>query len=146
MPSWILLIEEDDCALLLESIRWPKALSCPRCRSKQVRKFQSSAAGAPPRRLYRCLDCGYQYSVTAGTIFHKSHIPLRKWFLAIHRIMSDSGLTARGLQRELNLGSYKTAWHILRSIKFEAEEDPGFVNTLAENIRSSVAREASITG
>lgn len=141
MPSWILRIAEEDCALLLESIRWPKGLSCPRCRSKHVRMFPSSTTGVRPRRLYRCLDCRYQYSVTAGTIFHKSHLSLRKWFLAIHRITSNSGLTARGLQRELNLGSYKTAWHILRSIRFEAAEDPGFLNTLAENIRLSVTEE-----
>jgi transposase-like protein len=136
MPSSILLMEEDDCALALEAVRWPKGLLCPRCRSDHIRRFEQGTASAPRRRRYRCLDCSYQYSVTAGTIFHKSHLPLKKWFLAVDRITSDLGLTARDLQRELNLGSYKTAWHILRSVKFEAAEDPRFMGALRREIRA----------
>src|ERR1700674_620942 len=72
---------EEKCVRHFERIRWPKGLRCVRCGGNKSRRMGGEAAG---RYLYWCPACRYQYSVTVGTIFHDSHIPLIKWFLAIY--------------------------------------------------------------
>lgn len=65
-----------------------------------------------------CTHCGHQASVTAGTIFHRSHLPLRTWFRAIWWITNQKhGISALGLQHLLGLGSYKTAWSCLQKLR-----------------------------
>ena len=70
------------------------------------------------RTKWECRDCRYQFRVTAGTVFHNSHLPLWKWFAAVHLIVSsDEGSSARELQQRLG-GSYKSFWfagHRIRS-------------------------------
>jgi len=61
--------------------------------------------------FYRCQSCGYDFTVTAGTLFADTHKPLRVWFEAVWYITNQkSGVSALGLQRVLGLGSYRTAW------------------------------------
>lgn len=68
--------------------------------------------------LVKCHGCGYQASVTAGTIFHRSHLPLRTWFRAMWWVTNQKqGVSALGLQRLLGLGSYKTAWSCLHKLR-----------------------------
>jgi len=136
-------LTEQRCIDILETVRWPNELSCPRCRSRRIRKTSIVAGTAKMRELYRCVECGYQYSATAGTIFHQSHLPLWKWFLAIHKFVSNPGLTAKQLQRELNLGSYKTAWHVVRSLRFEKDENAEQFKRLTRTIQEAVR---SLTG
>ncbi len=95
---------EDACRDHLFGIRWPGGYSCPRC-GHQEYSFIST------RNLYQCRQCCYQVSVTAGTVFHKTRTPLRKWFWAI-LLMSrrKSGVSMLGLQRLLEIRSYKTVW------------------------------------
>ena len=70
------------------------------------------------RGLHWCRGCGYQASVTAGTLFHDTHKPLRLWFDAIWYVTSQkSGVSALGLQRVLGLGSYHTAWNWLHKLR-----------------------------
>ena len=65
------------------------------------------------RGQWDCLGCGYHFSVTAGTIMHDSHLPLRKWFAAVYLMCkSRKGLSANQLKRTLGIGSYQTAWHL----------------------------------
>ena len=73
---------EDECRSLLEELRWPNGISCPRCSSKSISKIQG-------RNQYDCNSCRYQFSVTAGTIFHDSHLPLWKWFLTIYMMVES---------------------------------------------------------
>jgi transposase-like protein len=70
------------------------------------------------RDLWRCGACRYESSVTAGTIFQDSHLPLSTWFRAIWQVVSQkNGISALGLQRVLGLGSYKTAWAMLHKLR-----------------------------
>lgn len=69
------------------------------------------------RRLYQCQDCGYQASLTAGTVFHKTHTPLQKWFWAIFLVSNDKrGYSALALTNSINV-SYPIAWLMLQKIR-----------------------------
>ena len=98
------------CREYLVALRWPEGLVCPRCQGKQI--------WSTKRGLLACGTCGYQGSVTAGTIFHGSREPLKMWFWAIWWITSQkTGASALGLERVLGLGSYKTAWTWLHKLR-----------------------------
>ena len=73
---------DDACRKQLEQLRWPDGIVCPRCESKSIRNSYT-------RNQFDCADCGYQFSVTSGTIFHDSHLPLTKWFIAIYLIIES---------------------------------------------------------
>jgi transposase-like protein len=101
---------EADCRAYLARLRWPMGFCCPRC--------AGTGNWSTKRALMMCTHCGHQASVTAGTIFHRSHLPLRTWFRAIWWITNQKyGISALGLQRLLGLGSYKTAWSCLQKLR-----------------------------
>ena len=101
---------EDACQAYLYQMRWPEEFTCPRCGHQKCWKKQSG--------LYRCSKCRYQLSVTAGTIFHDSRIPLRLWFRAIWQVVSQKqGMSALGLQRVLGLNSYRIVWVLLHKLR-----------------------------
>ena len=101
---------EEACMVYLMSIRWPQGFVCPNCGGLQ---------GWPMARgTFFCASCKRQTSVTAGTIFHKTHVPLLSWFLAMWLFCTQkTGLSAAGIQRELGLGSYRTAWLMLQKLR-----------------------------
>lgn len=101
---------EESCAEYLAALRWPSGWICPRC---------SGAEAWPVRRdRWRCGQCRYEMSITAGTIFQDSHLPLTIWFRAMWQVTSQkNGISALGLQRVLGLGSYKTAWAMLHKLR-----------------------------
>lgn len=102
---------EDKCRAYLEELRWPDGVECPRCEAKTISRIAD-------RNQYECSKCRYQFSVTAGTIMHDSHLPLWRWFLAIYLIVeSKKGISAKQLQRMLGLTSYKTAWYLCHRIR-----------------------------
>lgn len=78
------------------------------------------------RFTWGCAACGKQTSVTAGTVMHRSHLPLKGWFAAIHIVTSHSnGIPALQLQAQLGLGSYKTAWLLLQKLRrLRRNDDP----------------------
>ena len=115
---------EEMCVRHFEKIRWPKGLRCVRCDSNKARRMTGEAAN---RFLYWCPDCRYQYTVTVGTIFHDSKIPLIKWFLAIYMICSaKKGIPSLQLKRELELGNYESALYMTHRIRLAMREDPDF--------------------
>jgi len=123
---------EEKCIKHFEKIRWPKGLVCPRCGSKRIFKFKAEGKTGKERHLYECVDCHYQYSVTTGTIFHNSHLPLTKWFLAIYMICSaKKGVSAKQLQRELDI-SYQTAWYMSHRIRLAMQEDDRFCQKFSD--------------
>jgi len=99
--------------------RWPEGFICDRCGHRK-----SYHLDARPR-IFECAACGRQHSVTAGTIFHKTRTPLRKWFCAAYLIGHDKrGVSALFLSKELNL-RYESAWllaHKLRHALTERDE------------------------
>jgi transposase-like protein len=101
---------EEACAEYLKALRWPDGWKCPRCAGSQ--------AWAVRRKRWRCDQCRYEMSVTAGTIFQDSHVPLTIWFRAMWQVTSQkNGMSALGLQRALGFGSYKTAWAMLHKLR-----------------------------
>ena len=86
---------EDRCRDALEAIRWPGGVACIRCGDARVDAIAS-------RAQWQCRSCDYQFSVTAGTIMHRSHLPLRKWFIAIYPMCeSRKGMSAKHMDRYL---------------------------------------------
>ncbi|HZL69587.1 MAG TPA: IS1595 family transposase [Candidatus Limnocylindrales bacterium] len=101
---------DEQCRTLLAKLRWPYGPECVRCKSKNL-------FGIPSQKKYECAECGYQFTVTAGTIFHDSHLPLEKWFLAALLICeSRKGMSANQVKRLLGI-SYKTAWYLCHRIR-----------------------------
>lgn len=101
---------EDLCRGYLAKLRWPNGFVCPFCQETKAWRMQ--------RSLYWCRNCDYQGSVTAGTLFHDTHKPLRLWFEALWYVGNQkSGVSALGLQRVLGLGSYHTAWNWLHKLR-----------------------------
>ena len=94
---------EQACREYLMQLRWPQGFRCPRCEGQRTRRSR--------RGLLRCGQCDYQASVTAGTIFQDTRLPLRTWYRAMWWVTSQkNGASALGLQSILGLGSYRTAW------------------------------------
>jgi transposase-like protein len=101
---------DDLCRELLERLRWPNKPECPRCKGPVARLVNT------PNILY-CKDCDYQFTVTAGSIFHDSHLPLIKWFTAVYLLCeSKKGMSAMQIKRTLGI-SYKTAWYLCHRIR-----------------------------
>jgi transposase-like protein len=101
---------EEACLDYLTLIRWPEGYRCLRCSSASYWK--------KARGLYHCRDCGYEGSVTRGSLFQDTHKPLRLWFQAIWYVVHQkNGVSALGLQKALGLGSYHTAWEWLHKLR-----------------------------
>jgi predicted RNA-binding Zn-ribbon protein involved in translation (DUF1610 family) len=106
------------CADYLARRRWPEGFVCPACGGAKGWALKGK------RFTWECAACGKQTSVTAGTVMHRSHLPLKTWFLAAHIVTSHSnGISALQLQAQLGLGSYKTAWLLLHKLR-RAMVDP----------------------
>ena len=101
--------DESACRTYLFALRWPGGFACPVCAKRGL---------AIRRDLWRCVSCGRETSVSAGTIFQDSKLPLTLWFRAMWHVVSQkNGVSALGLQRVLGLGSYKTAWAMLHKLR-----------------------------
>lgn len=103
----------------LEDLRWPSGPVCPHCggteRNSRI-EAQAKGKGARPGLLF-CGDCRQQFTVTVGTIFERSKIPLHKWVLATHLLCaSKKGMSAHQLHRMLGV-TYKTAWFMAHRIR-----------------------------
>ena len=101
---------EDACRAYLSQLRWPEGFRCPCCGHGQ--------AWPTSRKLWQCRAFGHDVSVTAGTVFHRTQLPLRVWFQAIWLVTNQkSGVSALGLHRTLGLSRYETAWAILHKLR-----------------------------
>lgn len=101
---------EEACHEYLVQLRWPDGFRCPRCGHR--------SSWTTKRGRYRCRQCDYQASATAGTIFQDTRKPLRLWFRAIWSITSQkNGVSALGLQHALGLRRYETAWTWLHKLR-----------------------------
>ena len=115
-PSTLLEFEdrfrtEQACRAYLVQLRWPTGFQCRACGGGQSRQMRR-------RRALVCRSCRTHVSVTAGTMFQDSHLPLRVWFRAMWWVTNQkSGMSALGLQRALGLGSYRTAWICLQKLR-----------------------------
>ncbi len=115
---------QKSCIRYLEKVRWGTTPACPHCGSINVYPM-------PKELRHHCNDCRVSFSVTVNTIFHHTHLPLQKWFLAISLIINaKKGISARQLGRHLHVNR-NTAWRISMQIR-EAMQDDG--NELLQGI------------
>lgn len=106
----------------LEKIRWPNGPICPHCNSDDCTRLQGEA-----HRLgtIQCNNCRGQFTVTVGSVMESSHVPLVKWCMAFHLLCSSKkGFSAKQLQRELGLGSYRTAWFMMHRVRHAMNGQP----------------------
>ena len=112
--------DEDSARALLEDMRWGKdGAVCPHCGGVDPYKLTPKATSKRPGRkgLYKCRACRKQFTVTVGTIFEDSHIPISKWLLALHLLASSKkGISAHQLMRNLGI-SYKGAWFMAMRLR-----------------------------
>jgi len=102
--------DDDACRKYLAACRWPEGFRCGRC-------GQGAAFELPQRRLWQCKACGRQTSLTAGSVLHRTRLPLTVWFWATYLVTTHTpGLSAVQLQRQLGL-SYETAWALLHKLR-----------------------------
>lgn len=102
---------DQKCRELLCRLRWPRGPECPRCKEGAV-ELETE------KQLFYCKLCDYQFTVTAGTVFNDSHLPLVAWFTATLLLCeAKKGMSACQIQRTLGIGSYKTAWYLCHRIR-----------------------------
>lgn len=117
-------LAETEARTLLESIRWPHGPVCAHCGGAYVTRLNGAAA-RPGTFQCNAGACRGQFTVTLGTIFEDSHIPLHKWVLAFALMCSSKkGISALQLKRNLDLGSYKTAWFMAHRIRYAMAHGP----------------------
>jgi transposase-like protein len=122
---------EDKAREHLEALRWPDGPFCPHCGSfaakrlpaQRGRPTKAHPEGAIRNGVIQCNDCRKQYSVTVGTVFESSKIPLHKWLLANHLLCaSKKGMSAHQLHRMLAI-TYKSAWFMFHRIREAMRSD-----------------------
>jgi transposase-like protein len=109
---------DDQARKFLETWLWPDGPTCPRCKSSNPERVYEMKAASVRAGLFNCKDCRRQFTVTMGTIFEDSHIPLRKWLVAWYLLCSSKkGMSSLQMQRILGLGSYRTALFMTHRIR-----------------------------
>lgn len=113
---------EDKALDYLISQRWPDGVRCLACGHEKVYSIATTGKTGKPCRLFECGDCKLHFSATTGTLFHDSHLPLQKWFMAM-ALMGEAkkGISANQISRHLGV-QYKTAWHLCHRIRKAMEE------------------------
>jgi transposase-like protein len=109
--------DDQKCRNYLERLRWSDGICCPKCKGRKISSILK-------RDQHNCdtESCGYQFSVTAGTIFHDTHLALTKWFLATYLLcQSRKGMSANQLKRMLGV-NYRTAWYLFHRIRHALEQ------------------------
>ena len=120
---------EDKAREALEAVRWPNGPVCPHCGNSDPEKIAKVEGKKHSHRpgLYYCNECAGQFTVTVGTVFERSKVPLTKWWMAAHMLNSGKkGVSAHQVHRTIGV-TYKTAWfmmHRLREAMVETNPTP----------------------
>jgi len=125
-PNKAIYLNEDAAREYLEQKRWPDGAVCPHCGATGAYKLQPKANSNRPVRngVWKCKACRKQFTVTVGTIFEGSHIPLYQWLSAIQFLCaSKKGMSAHQLHRMLNI-TYKSAWFMAHRIRYAMTQPP----------------------
>ncbi len=102
---------DEKCRSYMEELRWPKGPECPSCHGADIVRVGNRQS------VLRCRTCQRQFTATVGTIFHDSHLPLTKWYLAILLMCeAKKGISAHQMKRTLGM-AYKTAWYLCHRIR-----------------------------
>jgi transposase-like protein len=147
IPNWSQLAghfaDEDKARELLGRMRWPNGAVCPRCGCTAPYKLTPKATSKKPGRkgLYKCRTCRKQFTVTVGTVFEDSHIPIRIWIQAIYLLTSSKkGISAHQLHRMLGI-TYKSAWFMEHRLRHAMSMEP-----MASKLRGTVEADETYVG
>jgi transposase-like protein len=131
--------EDDACRAYLAACRWPEGFRCARC-------GQGAAFELPQRRLWQCKACGRQTSLTAGSVLHRTRLPLTVWFWATYLVTTHTpGLSAVQLQRQLGI-SYETPGPSCTAAAGHGEPRAGTVEGQGEVDETYLGAEAGLEG
>ena len=119
---------EDKAREFLEKLRWPDGPVCPHCgeldNAYRLEPKPSKKGKHVRKGVWKCAGCRVQFTVTVGTIFEDSHIPLSKWLLAYHLLCaSKKGMSAHQLHRMLKV-TYRSAWFMAHRIRYTMAQEP----------------------
>ena len=136
---------DDKARLHLEGILWKNGIVCPHCKCSDQKQFAERTAN-PEKKIRAglrfCSNCKSQFTVTIGTIFEDSHIPLRKWLIAWYLICSSKkGISSLQLQRLLELGSYRSALFMAHRIRYALKE-----TSFAEKLSGIIEADEAMIG
>jgi transposase-like protein len=117
-------LTEDQAREKLEAIRWANGVVCPHCGRVDGHTKLQGKKHRPG--VWKCNNgCAKQFTVTVGTVMEGSHLPIRTWLMAFSILCSSKkGVSALQLQRQLGLGSYRSAWHLCHRIRFAMSRNP----------------------
>jgi transposase-like protein len=127
--------DADKARELLERLRWPNGCICPHCKNKNEKPIskltpKEGSKSAVRKGVYFCGACRKQFTVTVGTVFEGSHIPISKWLMAWFIICSSKkAISAHQLHRMLKI-TYKSAWFLAHRIRYAMGEDSNAGNML----------------
>ena len=125
---------KESCFQYLFQCRWPNGFICPKC-SNPTYSFIST------RAVYQCQKCRTQTSPMAGTVMHRSHIPLQEWFWAAYLVSTlTPGISALQLQRQIGISGYHNAWHLLHRLR------RGMVNDNRKKLSGLVEADETLIG
>ena len=124
-----------------ERLRWPDGPVCPHCGNAdqaRIYKITPSAVSKIRPGLYKCAECRESFTVTVNTVMEDSHIPLNKWLIAFYMMCaSKTQISALQLRRQLELGSYRSAWFLCQRIRYALKEVlPGDGEKLAGSVEA----------
>src|SRR3990170_5518728 len=101
----------EECFEYLIQCKWRDGFVCSKCSGKSVARISS-------RYVVRCRVCRHQFYPMAGTVMHRSHVPIQEWFWAAYLVATHTpGISALQLQRQLGIGGYQNAWHFLHRLR-----------------------------
>ena len=124
-------LTEADARAMLERIRWPNGIACIHCGVMEPYRINVKAStrkngrhvGA--RQLFKCRGCRLQFSVTKGTIFEDSKVPLRTWTMVMYRMCaSKKGVSAHQIHREFGI-TYEAAWFMCHRVRYAMQDNDG---------------------
>ncbi len=110
--------DEDAARVYLEGQRWPEGPICPHCACVgRIYPIEANKEKNVRKGLYHCNDCEQQFTVTVGTVFERSKVPLHKWLMATYLMSSSKkGISAKQIERSLGV-TYKTAWFMCHRVR-----------------------------
>lgn len=134
---------ENDAREYLERVRWPEGPFCPHCgEAENIAKLEGKSHRPG---LYQCRSCRGQFTVTVGTLFERSKIPLHKWLLATYLLTSSKkGMSTHQLHRMLGI-TYKSAWFMTHRIR-EAMREPNITDDPMGGEGSTVEADETFWG
>lgn len=140
---------DDECRTYLERLRWPNGIHCTRCAGKKITRLtvtQTRKDVTRTRNILECKTCKYQFTVTAGSIFHDSHLPLTTWFMVIAMMCeAKKGVSANQVARHFSI-NYRTAWHLCHRIRKAMDSGNFFETKLGSGGKIVEADETFIGG